>query len=89
MLALELLAEKKIAEAAERGDLDNLPGAGQPLDLEDDTLVREGRQEADEVRSAFEYGIDTVASAGIAGMAACHASYFAFSFSNTAASRLR
>jgi hypothetical protein len=41
MLALELLAEKKIAEAAERGDLDGLPGAGRPLDLEEDPLVPE------------------------------------------------
>ena len=41
MLLLELLAEKKIAEAAERGDLDDLPGAGRPLDLEDDALVPE------------------------------------------------
>jgi hypothetical protein len=41
MLALELLAEKKIAEAIERGELDALPGAGRPLDLEDDALVPE------------------------------------------------
>jgi hypothetical protein len=41
MLALELLAEQKIAEAAERGDLDGLPGAGRPLELDDDALVPE------------------------------------------------
>jgi hypothetical protein len=41
VLALEILAEKKIAEAAERGELDGLPGAGRPLDLEDDALVPE------------------------------------------------
>ena len=41
MLALELLAERKIAEAIERGELDGLPGAGKPLDLEDDPLVPE------------------------------------------------
>ena len=41
MLVLELLAEKKIAEAAERGELDDLPGAGRPLELDDDTLVPE------------------------------------------------
>jgi hypothetical protein len=28
MLALDLLAEQKIAEAIERGELDDLPGAG-------------------------------------------------------------
>jgi hypothetical protein len=41
MLALDLLAEKKIAEAIERGELDDLPGAGRPLELEDDALVPE------------------------------------------------
>ena len=39
MLLFELIAEHKIREAAERGDLDNLPGAGAPLDLDDDPLV--------------------------------------------------
>ena len=41
MLALELLAERKIAEAVSRGEFDALPGAGRPLDLEDDALVPE------------------------------------------------
>lgn len=41
MLIFELLAEKKILEAASRGELDDLPGAGRPLDLEDDALVPE------------------------------------------------
>lgn len=41
MLALELLAERKIAEAVSRGEFDDLPGAGRPLDLEDDALVPE------------------------------------------------
>jgi hypothetical protein len=41
MLALELLAEKKIEEAVSRGDFDDLPGAGRPLDLTDDPLVPE------------------------------------------------
>ena len=41
MLALDLLAEQKIAEAIERGELDDLPGAGRPLDLDDDALVPE------------------------------------------------
>ena len=41
MLALERLAEQRIEEAQARGDFDNLPGAGRPLDLEDDTLVPE------------------------------------------------
>lgn len=33
------LAEARIREAAERGELDNLPGAGQPLELDDDRMV--------------------------------------------------
>ena len=41
MLALELLAERKIAEAVSRGEFDDLPGAGRPLDLEDDALIPE------------------------------------------------
>jgi DnaJ-like protein len=38
---LELLAERKIEEAIARGELDDLPGAGRPLDLDDDALVPE------------------------------------------------
>ena len=38
---LDSIAEKKIAEAIERGELDDLPGAGRPLELDDDALVPE------------------------------------------------
>lgn len=38
---LDFLAEQKLAEAVSRGELDNLPGAGRPLELEDDALVPE------------------------------------------------
>jgi hypothetical protein len=38
---LDFLAERKIAEAVSRGELDDLPGAGRPLDLGDDALVPE------------------------------------------------
>jgi hypothetical protein len=41
MHVLELLAERKIAEAVSRGDFDNLPGAGRPLELDEDPLVPE------------------------------------------------
>ena len=41
MLALELLAEKRIAQAIERGEFDHLPGQGKPLDLEEDPMVPE------------------------------------------------
>ena len=36
---LDHIVEQRIAEAAERGDFDDLPGAGQPLDLDDDALI--------------------------------------------------
>jgi hypothetical protein len=37
----DAIAERKIAEAIAAGELDNLPGAGRPLDLEDDLLIPE------------------------------------------------
>lgn len=39
MLLLDQLAEARIAEAVERGELDDLPGAGKPLQLDDDDFV--------------------------------------------------
>ena len=41
MLILEALAEQKIREAIERGELDHLPGEGEPLNLDDDPLIPE------------------------------------------------
>ncbi len=38
---IDAIAEQRIREAALRGDFDDLPGAGQPLDLGDDLLVPE------------------------------------------------
>ncbi len=35
MLALEIIGERKIEEAIARGELDDLPGAGRPLELDD------------------------------------------------------
>ena len=35
MLPLASIAERKIKEAMERGELDDLPGEGKPLELED------------------------------------------------------
>jgi hypothetical protein len=35
----DLLAERRILEALARGELDDLPGSGRPLDLDDDLLV--------------------------------------------------
>jgi hypothetical protein len=36
---LDILAEQRIVEAQRLGELDNLPGAGKPLELDDDPLV--------------------------------------------------
>lgn len=39
MLLLETLAENQIKAAVDRGELDNLPGSGRPLALDDDSHV--------------------------------------------------
>lgn len=39
MSLLDLLAEKHILAALRQGELDNLPGAGHPLQLDDDSHV--------------------------------------------------
>lgn len=41
MSGFDQIAEAKIAEAMRDGAFDNLPGAGRPLDLDDDRLVPE------------------------------------------------
>jgi len=41
VLLLEKIAEKKIREAIARGEFANLPGAGKPLRLEDDSMIPE------------------------------------------------
>ena len=41
MQAFESIAEQRIREAMVRGELEGLPGEGQPLDLDDDRLVPE------------------------------------------------
>lgn len=38
---IDAIVEQHIREAALRGDFDDLPGAGKPLDLDDDLLVPE------------------------------------------------
>jgi hypothetical protein len=37
--AFDRIAEERIARAAEAGEFDQLPGAGRPLELDDDLLV--------------------------------------------------
>jgi hypothetical protein len=44
---LDALVERRIEAAIARGELDNLPGAGRPMDLDDDPLV------PDELRVAY------------------------------------
>ena len=41
MFGLEKIIEKKIKEAQEKGEFDNLPGKGEPLKLDDDSRVPE------------------------------------------------
>jgi len=41
MHLLDQLAEGRIEEAIEQGALDDLPGVGRPLELDDDTMVPE------------------------------------------------
>jgi len=41
MFLLDIIAEERIREAMARGEFANLPGAGKPLHLEDDAMVRE------------------------------------------------
>ena len=38
---LDQIVERRIAEAIERGEFEGLPGAGRPLELDDDRLVPE------------------------------------------------
>lgn len=41
MFFFDVIAERRIREARERGDFDNLPGSGAPLNLDDNALVPE------------------------------------------------
>ena len=41
MLKLDWLVEQRILDAIERGELEQLPGAGKPLALDDDPLIPE------------------------------------------------
>ena len=47
MFLIDKLAEQKITEAIERGELDDLPGKGKPLELDGDAMVPE------ELRAGF------------------------------------
>ncbi len=53
MPTFELIAERKIAEAAAKGEFDDLPGAGKPLDLEEDPLVPEDQRVANRIEARY------------------------------------
>ncbi len=38
---IDRIAEQRIQEAVDQGELDDLPGAGRPLELEDDSMIPE------------------------------------------------
>lgn len=67
MLALELIAERRIAEAVARGEFDGLPGAGKPLDLEEDPLVPEELRMANRILRNAGFLPSEVADAGKGG----------------------
>lgn len=46
MNLLDRLAEAQLEEAIERGVFDHLPGAGEPLRMDDDSMVPEGLRAA-------------------------------------------
>ena len=41
MFAFQKIVEKRIKEAQERGDFDDLPGQGEPINIEDDSHIPE------------------------------------------------
>lgn len=44
MLDFEAIAEQRIRDALARGEFDNLPGAGKPLQLDDDSMIPEDQR---------------------------------------------
>ena len=41
MISFQKIAEQRILEAQQRGEFNNLPGSGEPLQLEDDSYIPE------------------------------------------------
>jgi hypothetical protein len=67
MLALELIAERKIAEAIAQGEFDGLPGTGKPLALEEDPLVPEELRMANRILKNAGFVPSEVTEAGKGG----------------------
>jgi hypothetical protein len=49
MLSFDILCEQRIVEAIRQGEFDDLPGAGQPLDLSEDPMVPEDMRMANRI----------------------------------------
>jgi hypothetical protein len=62
MLAFELIAERRIDEAAAKGDLQGLPGEGRPLDLYEDPLIPEEMKMAKRILRNAEISLAEVFS---------------------------
>ncbi len=61
MDAITIIAEERIREADEKGAFDNLPGAGRPLELEDDSHIPEDLRLAYKLLKNAGYVPDEVA----------------------------
>jgi hypothetical protein len=60
MLALDIIAQRRIDEAAARGELQGLPGEGAPLDLYEDPLVPEEMRMAKRILKNAEVSLADV-----------------------------
>lgn len=49
MLTFDILCEQRIGDAMRRGEFDALPGAGRPLELDEDPLVPEDMRMANRI----------------------------------------
>ncbi len=49
MLSFDILCEQRIVDAMRQGEFDHLPGAGKPLDLDEDPLVPDDMRMANRI----------------------------------------
>ena len=59
---IDLIAERRIEEAIANGELDDLPGAGKPLALDDDALIPEDLRMAYRILKNAGYAPEEVRS---------------------------
>ncbi|MBW2204636.1 MAG: DUF1992 domain-containing protein [Deltaproteobacteria bacterium] len=62
MFVFQKIAEKRIKEAQERGDFDDLPGHGEPMNIEDDSHIPEDMRLTQ--NNAIEYDGERLSSHG-------------------------